>query len=35
VSAVAGIVTIAIIVIVWPLFALRRFDITSAVGHTP
>jgi hypothetical protein len=35
VSAVTDIVTIAIIVIVWPLFALRRLDILSAVSRTP
>ena len=35
VSAVTGIVTFAIIVIVWALFALDKLDILSAVGRTP
>ena len=34
-SAVTGIVTIAIIVIVRPLFALHRLDILSAMSYTP
>jgi hypothetical protein len=34
-SAITGIVTIAIIVIVWALFALHKPDILSAVSHTP
>ena len=35
VSAITGIVTIAIIVIVWAPFALHRLDILSAVSRTP
>ncbi|TVY99982.1 hypothetical protein EAS64_38500 [Trebonia kvetii] len=35
VSAVTGIVTIAIIVIVWTLFMLHRLDILNAVSRTP
>ena len=35
VSVVTGMVTIAIIVIVWALFALHRLDILTAVSHTP
>jgi hypothetical protein len=35
VSAFTGIVTIAIIVIVWALFALHKLDIISAVSRTP
>jgi hypothetical protein len=35
VSAITGIVTIAIIVIVWAPFALHRLDILCAVSRTP
>jgi hypothetical protein len=35
VSAITGIVTIAIIVIIWALFALHTPDILSAVSRTP
>jgi len=35
VSSVNGIVTIAIIVIVWALFALHKLAILSAVSSTP
>jgi hypothetical protein len=35
VSAVTSIVTIAIIVIGWALFALHKLDILSAVSRTP
>jgi hypothetical protein len=34
-STVTGIGTIAMIVIVWALFALRKLDILGAVSHTP
>jgi hypothetical protein len=35
VSAVTGILTMVIIVIVWALFALHKLDILSAVSRTP
>jgi hypothetical protein len=35
VSAVTGILTMVISVIVWALFALHKLDILSAVSRTP